>query len=165
MNDDEVVRLGNERLATVRESVGNEMATRKDWIRDAAEEINAVDCECFCVTLDAEMAAAIIGKHCPFKPDTAYVPVAPTGNLGQDMVDALLAGDYWMACVLAVSRNDELYRRNVVLEERNAALKGLLAKRPHSFECGAWGVLSGERGDCTCGASAWNDRVDAALRD
>lgn len=61
----------------------------------------------------------LVAEHCPFKDGVPYLSVVATGNLGQDMVNALNAGEYWKATVLAVSRNDELYGENVEMKKKN----------------------------------------------
>jgi len=58
------------------------MAVVKDWIREAAQELSdysdipgGMAPEVY--ERDVENIAAIIRKHCPFKPDTAYAEVNP----------------------------------------------------------------------------------------
>jgi hypothetical protein len=55
------------------------MTISKDWIADAAREIVDADLRTgiggqYRDSAERE-AREIIAKHCPFKPDTAYVPV------------------------------------------------------------------------------------------
>ena len=45
----------------------------KDWVREAAKEIDDL-CGRSCES-SLEQKIAIIEKHCPFKPDTAYEEV------------------------------------------------------------------------------------------
>lgn len=92
-------------------------------------------------SFEADEAIEAIKKHCPFKPDTAYVPVED---------------------------DEERTRREIGYRQRIERLEAVLreAKREHGEYCpvaNPWysynvGV------PCDCGADEWNAKIDEALK-
>jgi len=66
----------------------------KDWVQDAALEINAVDRNCHCSVMSEQIAEDIITKHCPFKPDVVYMPVPRCETCSH----ATELPSYWIRC-------------------------------------------------------------------
>ena len=50
-------------------------AVVRDWRIEAAEEIIGLEASRLSNSLESEDVMAIIAKHCPFKPDCAYIEV------------------------------------------------------------------------------------------
>lgn len=85
------------------------MVMVEDWRRLVAEELNGWDL-CDGVEDTLQKLNAALDKHCPFRPGVPYLPVTPSENLGQELVDHINAGRWEQATILLVTRNDEIYR-------------------------------------------------------
>ena len=73
-----------------------------------------------------------------------------------------------LACIeeYLTSETEDMVDQLVQLQDENKRLRALLAesKRSHGNDCWANPEVVGEDiGNCTCGADAWNARVDVAL--
>jgi len=145
----------------------------KDWVKNAAIDI-AID------IADNGLAVStikeIISKHCPFKPDAAYVEIpaslTPEVNYGMETdVRTLqrMAYSNYQSYAHMVEKLTHERQRN---QERLTRLYDLLleSKRGHeagylsaSSPCATQETLAEDGAVCTCGADEWNARVDEAV--
>jgi len=134
--------------------------TIDSWIAKAAREIDAGR---------AGDVARIIAKHCPFKPDTAYVEVVRQ-EPGHVYDWAARAAER----IAASERTSSVHRLAAVITLFAEPLTNLLrsTRRPHNDSddgyCKKLLTLGGpdnfrSLAECTCGADEWNKKVDEAL--
>ena len=131
--------------------------TIDSWIAKAAREIDAGR---------AGDVARIIAKHCPFKPDTAYVEVV-NQEPGHVYDWAARAAER----IAASERKSSVHRLAAVITLFVEPLTKLLweSKREHTdvgdFTICGRGEAEGNYDDlpCTCGADEWNKKVDEVL--
>ncbi len=109
----------------------------KDWVKEAATQIYHEEKE-------LDHVEGIIRRHCPFKQDVAYVLLDEAKRLADLLVeskrDHTHCDDSWYCC-------------------------GKCRAADHLLSADEW--LSSNRyrtgGVCSCGADAWNKRVDEII--
>ena len=109
----------------------------KDWVKEAAYQI-------YNESLELDHVEEIIRHYCPFKQDTAYVPVDEARCLTSLLIDSKRdhthCEDSWYCC-------------------------GKCQAADHLLSADEWLPPNRYRtsGVCNCGADAWNQRVDEAV--